>query len=106
MDKGSIWPMTGMLLRFIPLLGAAAVAACGEPASEQLPDYGKSLPTTATFVSARNFGARGLLWLSNSSSGIQFSMVMPEALTTEPVVTILCTATRRHRAKLAATSKA
>jgi pimeloyl-ACP methyl ester carboxylesterase len=70
-------------------LGVAAVSACGEPASERLPDYGQSLPTTATFVSARNFGSRGLVWLSNSSSGIQFSMVVPEALTTEPVVTIL-----------------
>jgi pimeloyl-ACP methyl ester carboxylesterase len=84
-----VWRMTRILLRLIALLGMAALAACGEPASDQLPDYGKSLPTTATFVSARNFGTRGLLWLSNSPSGIQFSKAMPDALKAEPVVTIL-----------------
>lgn len=78
-----------MPLRLIAVLAAVLFTACGQPVPEPLPDYGKVLPKTATFVSARNFASRGLLWLSNSPSGIQFSAKVPEALASEPVVTVL-----------------
>jgi pimeloyl-ACP methyl ester carboxylesterase len=61
----------------------------GQLAPEQLPDYGETLPPSATFVSARNLVSRGLLWVSNSPSGIQFSTAMPGSLAIQPVVTIL-----------------
>jgi hypothetical protein len=77
-----------MPLRLIAVLAAVLFTSCGQPVPEPLPDYGKVLPKTATFVSARNFASRGLLWLSNSPSGIQFSAKVPEALASEPVVTV------------------
>jgi pimeloyl-ACP methyl ester carboxylesterase len=89
MHIGSIAPMTRILLRLVYLLCTAIIAACGQPALEQLPDYGEALPPSATFVSARNLVSRGLLWLSNSPSGIQFSTAVPGALAIQPVVTIL-----------------